>query len=73
MNIKKEELTLKVGSRIRELRMHKGLTIEQLATEAGIEAKQLQRIELGQINTSIFQIYRLSSALGVYLKEIFNF
>ena len=41
MNIKKEELTLKVGSRIRELRMHKGLTIEQLATEAGIEAKQL--------------------------------
>jgi transcriptional regulator with XRE-family HTH domain len=73
MNIKKEELTLKVGSRIRELRMHNGLTIEQLATEAGIEAKQLQRIELGQINTSIFQIYRISSALGVYLKEIFNF
>ena len=73
MKFKKEEFILKVGSRIRELRTQKGLTIEQLATEAGMETKQLQRIELGQINTSIFQIYRLSKALGVYLKEIFNF
>ena len=73
MKLNKEMFVLKIGSRIRDLRIEKGYTVEQLAHEAGIETRQLLRIELGQINTSIFQIYNLALALDVPMKGIFNF
>jgi transcriptional regulator with XRE-family HTH domain len=38
MKLKKDEFVLKVGSKIRELRMEKGLSIEKLANNAEIES-----------------------------------
>ncbi len=72
MKLKKEELVVLVGSNIREIRKEKGLTIEKLAHEAEIESKQLRRIELGQINTSIYQVYNLSYSLNVPMQDIFS-
>ena len=72
MKLKKEELVVLVGSNIREIRKEKGLTIEKLAHEAEIESKQLRRIELGQINTSIYQVYNLSYSLNVPMQAIFS-
>ena len=71
MTLLKEELCTQVGFRVRELRIHKKLSIEKLALEAGIEYTQLSRIELGRINTSIYQIYRISKTLEVPMPEIF--
>ena len=62
-----------IGSKVREIREKKGLTIAQLAFEVGIESKQLIRIELGQINTSLFQIFRITQALGIQMYEVFLF
>jgi len=62
-----------IGSKVRDIREKKGLTIARLAFEAGIESKQLIRIELGQINTSLFQIYRIANALSVQMYELFLF
>lgn len=73
MKLKKEELVCMIGSKIREVRKRKGLTIEQLAFDAEIEGKQLRRIELGQINTSIFQIYNISFTLNVPMRDIIQF
>jgi transcriptional regulator with XRE-family HTH domain len=73
MKLKKEELVSRVGSKLREIRKEKGLTIEKLALEAEIESKQLRRIELGQINTSVYQIYNLSHTLDVKMHDIFVF
>jgi transcriptional regulator with XRE-family HTH domain len=73
MKLRKEELVTKVGSKIREIRKEKGLTIERLALEAEIESKQLRRIELGQINTSVYQIYNLSHTLDIQMRDIFVF
>ena len=67
----KEEFCTKVGYRVRELRVNKKLSIEKLALEAGIEYTQLSRIELGRINTSIYQIYKISKTLEVTMPEIF--
>ena len=72
MKLKKEDLIVLVGSNIREIRKEKGLTIEKLAYEAEIESKQLRRIELGQINTSIYQVYNLSYSLNVPIQAIFS-
>jgi transcriptional regulator with XRE-family HTH domain len=71
MKLKKSELVMLIGSNIREIRVKKGFTIAQLAFEAGIESKQLFRIELGQINTSLFQIYRITKAMSIEMYEVF--
>ena len=69
---KRNEVARFVGSRIRGIRKSKGLTIEQLAFEIGIEYTQLSRIERGRINTSIFQLFLISKALNICFSEIMN-
>ena len=61
-----------VGARIREERLKKGLTLEKLAHDAEMDYSQLNRIELGKINTSIYQIYQISDHLQISLPEIFH-
>jgi len=73
MKLTKREVVYLIGSKLRDIREKKGLTIARLAFEAGIESKQLIRIELGQINTSIFQIYRITKAMGIEMYEVFLF
>jgi transcriptional regulator with XRE-family HTH domain len=73
MKLTKREVVYLIGSKVRNLREQKGLTIARLAFEVGIESKQLIRIELGQINTSLFQIYRIANALSVQMYELFLF
>jgi transcriptional regulator with XRE-family HTH domain len=72
MRLEKDELIVLVGKRVREIRLSKGLTLERVAFDAGIEYKQLSRIELGKVNTSIYQIYIVSKSLNVPLPELFN-
>jgi transcriptional regulator with XRE-family HTH domain len=73
MKLTKREVVYLIGSKVRDIREKKGLTIERLAFEVGIESKQLIRIELGQINTSLYQIYRITKALGIKMYEVFLF
>lgn len=73
MGLTKEEICKHVGTKIREIRVDKGLTIEKLALESGIDYTQISRIELGKINTSIYQIYVITKKLEVPMKDIFVF
>ena len=73
MMLTKREVVMLIGSKVRDIREKKGFTIARLAFEAGIESKQLIRIELGQINTSLFQIYRITKAMGIEMYEVFLF
>lgn len=73
MGFTKEEICKHVGTRIREIRVDKGLTIEKLALESGIDYTQISRIELGKINTSIYQIYVITKKLEVPMKDLFVF
>ena len=70
MRLDKNELVIKVGKRVREIRLSKGLTMERVAFSAGIEYAQLSRIELGKVNTSIYQIYIVSKSLDVEMPEL---
>ena len=71
MILTRTEFSVIIGSKLRELRSSKGITIEQLSFQTGIDSKQIIRIELGQINTSIFQIYRITNALSVDILGMF--
>ena len=70
MRLEKDELIVKVGKRVREIRLSKGLTMERVAFDAGIEYVQLSRIELGKVKTSIYQIYIVSQSLNVEMPEL---
>ncbi len=72
MKFKKDEVVKKVGSKIREIRISKGLSIEKAALDAEMEYTQLSRIELGKINTSIYQVYKISNSLSITIPELFK-
>lgn len=68
----KKEIALILGGKIRMMRQKQGLTIEQLANDSGMGYIQLSRIELGKINTTVFQVFKISKSLKVEVSEIFE-
>ena len=72
MSHDKETVVKLIGERIRKLRTDNQLTLENLAFKADMDYTQLSRIELGKINTSIFQIYKIANALQITASDILN-
>ncbi len=72
MKLDKKEVCVRVGKKIREIRTQKGYTLESLANEANIDYTQLSRIELGKINTSIFQVYQIATYLKTPIPDLFH-
>lgn len=68
--MEKIEVSQIVGAKIRKIRLTKGVSIQNLAYEIGIEYTQLSRIERGKINTSIYQLFLISRALDVNFADI---
>ena len=73
MNIRNEEYIKAFGNNLKKLRTAKSLSREALAAEAGIEAKQIYRIEVGETNPTISTVAALANALGIQPKKMFDF
>lgn len=58
-------LQLAFGDRLRELRHEKLMTLEQVAELAGLHPNYLGSVERGERNVSLFNIWRIASALGL--------
>ncbi len=67
------ELTIKVGTRIRTLRKERGYTQEQLAFEANMHPAQIGHIERGVQSPTIDTLEKIIKALNVSIQEFFNF
>jgi len=67
--VNKPALSL-VGSKMREIRLKKGITIEYLANTSGMDYSQLARMETGQVNFTISYLFRVAEALGITPKEL---
>ena len=55
---------------IRRIRVEKGLTIEELADRAHIDASSVARIERAAINTTVRAVEKIADALGVMLVDL---
>ncbi|CAN3132001.1 HTH cro/C1-type domain-containing protein [Mycobacterium sp. smrl_JER01] len=59
-----------MGSRIRALRLERGLSQESLALESGVARNQLIQMEHGRRGVLIERVYDIAEALGVSVNEI---
>lgn len=61
------------GTRVRGLRLAKGLSQEELAFRADLHRTYLGGIERGERNPALKNIAAIAKALGVTLSELFSF
>ena len=61
-----------IGPRLRHIRVEKGITVEMLATTAGLDKGFLSRLERGTKRPSVETVLRLSAALDVPVGLLFG-
>jgi transcriptional regulator with XRE-family HTH domain len=61
-----------IGARLRALRAQRGMTLEQVATDAGLTRGFLSHLERGGTSASIGSLYRICDALGVEIAVLFE-
>lgn len=61
------------GYNLQKIRVSKGISQEVLAVKANIAYSSINKIENGQINTTIGTVFALAKALNIDPKELFDF
>lgn len=69
----KEVILVQFGCRIRQLRLERQLTQEQLAERTGFHHNYIGMIERGERNPALVNIEIFAKAFGLSLSELFNF
>ena len=67
-----EVMLAELGNRIKELRKDKGLSQQQLATEADLDRSYISAVENGKQNVSFATIKGISDALGIGLSDLIS-
>lgn len=67
------DVKILVGKRVRELRNNLSISQEELASLSELDRTYVTSVERGKRNISIVNIEKLASALGVTLKDFFDF
>lgn len=65
-------ITVKLGARIKELRVSKGLSQEKFALQINMDRTYYASVESGKRNVSINNIEKIAKGLGVSLAELFQ-
>ncbi len=61
-----------LGEKLRAIRKERGLTIQQVATAAGLSKAFVSQIESGIANPSLASLKRVGNALGIPLGHLFD-
>jgi transcriptional regulator with XRE-family HTH domain len=67
-----ESIYLKIGQRLRELRLQSGMTQQTLAEKAGISVSFLSFLEKGDRKGSLQTYADLAKAFGIEISELFD-
>ncbi len=66
----KRSILIKFGENVREARKSKGLSQEQLSFKADLHRTYIGMIERAEKNVTLFNIEKISNALGVQISEL---
>ena len=69
---KSNAISVNVGSRLRELRSERGLSIRGLARKSGLSANALSMIERDKTSPSVSTLYKLADGMGVPITSFFG-
>ena len=58
-----------LGQRLHDLRVARGMSLEQVALRSGITKQAVHQIERGEINGRVATLRKIGKALGVPLAE----
>ena len=67
----KEELSVKIGNRIKELRKAKGISQAELGRLCEKDKQHIELIENHKVSPNVYTLYIIANALDVELKELF--
>ena len=67
-----EDIRLRFGKVVREIRKERGYSQEKLAMEAGLDRTYIGGLERGERNVSLINIEKLSLALKIPISNLFN-
>jgi transcriptional regulator with XRE-family HTH domain len=62
----------KVGSRLREERERRGISLRELARRVGVSPSLVSQIELDRVNPSVSTLYALVTELGMTMGDVFG-
>ncbi len=65
-------LLQKIGNRIKQVRLAKGISQQELAATLNYEKSNMSRLEAGNTNPTLLTLYRVSQALGIPLSELIS-
>lgn len=57
-------------TKVRELRMERAMTQQQLADMVGVSSRTIISIEKGQYSPSLMLVYRMARVFGVSVEEL---
>lgn len=60
------------GQRIKELRIEKGITQEDLAFKIGVDRSYMGFVERGERNPTLGKIVKITKVLGISLSDLFR-
>lgn len=68
----RQEILIKFGNRVRDLRKENGLSQEQLSFKADLHRTYIGMIERAEKNITLVNIDKIAKALNVNIKELFD-
>lgn len=73
MENKKSNINYLFGQRVRQLRIERGLSQEDLGYETGLHRTYIGQIERAEKNITLRNIDRIARELGVDIQDLFDF
>lgn len=68
----KQEILVKFGEKVRDFRLKKDLSQEELAAKAALHRTYIGMIERAEKNITLENIQKIASALKLGIKELFT-
>lgn len=65
-----EDIRIRFGRRLREVRQQRGLSQEKLAADAGLARNFISMVETGQRNVTIATVSKLAQALNCRMADL---
>jgi transcriptional regulator with XRE-family HTH domain len=72
MTYQRDAISVDVGTRLKELREARNISMRTLATKSGLSANALSMIERSKTSPSVSTLYKLADALGVSITSFFG-